>query len=451
METFIQKINKLQDVFSNIGCGEINLPQIVVVGTQNSGKSSVLESLIGKSFLPKGIGIVTRVPLILQITKHSRQDYDEFLKKTGNALADEWAIISDKPDEILVDFDAVQNEIERRTHQIADNNKCLIHEKIVLKVYTHLYNLTFVDLPGMTTISVDDQQQDFEQYVVELILHYVEQPNSIILVIISANEDFYTNKGLIIARKMDPYQTRTIVIITKVDLVNKCKFLEIMNYLSGPNIQVKFKVIGVVNRNQEDINRKKSIEEALKSERQFLKVNYPNIYKRHGHKSLVCLLQQILTNHIKEKYPELQKQLYDLRDKLINELNIFETPVCKVSFVLKLLKDISISYCKRINGRVKLRNIIQNDYLNQINDINPTNNLTTDKIKTILNETNKSLYENEKIVKKLITCEIQLLLKPSLTYVENVYLEMLKMFDTIDQNILEKLARFPQFNRDVST
>lgn len=34
---------------------------------QSSGKSSVLESLVGRDLLPRGTGIVTRRPLILQL------------------------------------------------------------------------------------------------------------------------------------------------------------------------------------------------------------------------------------------------------------------------------------------------------------------------------------------------------------------------------------------------
>ena len=41
----------------------IDLPQIVVVGGQSSGKSSVLESIVGRDFLPRGNNIVTRRPI----------------------------------------------------------------------------------------------------------------------------------------------------------------------------------------------------------------------------------------------------------------------------------------------------------------------------------------------------------------------------------------------------
>lgn len=67
MEALIPVVNKLQDVFNTVGSDSIQLPQIVVVGGQSSGKSSVIESLVGRSFLPRGTGIVTRRPLILQL------------------------------------------------------------------------------------------------------------------------------------------------------------------------------------------------------------------------------------------------------------------------------------------------------------------------------------------------------------------------------------------------
>ena len=48
MDALIPVLNKLQDVFNTVGHESIQLPQIVVVGTQSSGKSSVLENLVGR-------------------------------------------------------------------------------------------------------------------------------------------------------------------------------------------------------------------------------------------------------------------------------------------------------------------------------------------------------------------------------------------------------------------
>ena len=62
MEQLIPVVNKLQDVFGAIGQQSVDLPQIVVVGSQSEGKSSVLEAVVGRDFLPRGLGVVTRRP-----------------------------------------------------------------------------------------------------------------------------------------------------------------------------------------------------------------------------------------------------------------------------------------------------------------------------------------------------------------------------------------------------
>ncbi|CAG9832128.1 unnamed protein product [Diabrotica balteata] len=55
MEALIPDINKLQDVFNTVGSDAIHLPQIIGLGSQISGKSSVIESLLEKSLLPRAV------------------------------------------------------------------------------------------------------------------------------------------------------------------------------------------------------------------------------------------------------------------------------------------------------------------------------------------------------------------------------------------------------------
>lgn len=58
------------DQLNDIGLQQyIKLPQIAVVGSQSSGKSSLLENIVGIDFLPRGSGVVTRRPLELRL-KH---------------------------------------------------------------------------------------------------------------------------------------------------------------------------------------------------------------------------------------------------------------------------------------------------------------------------------------------------------------------------------------------
>ena len=114
--------NKLQDIFAQLGSqSTIELPQVAVVGSQSSGKSSVLESLVGRDFLPRGSDICTRRPLVLQLLQTKRKDdgseeeYGEFLHFPGKRFHD----FSEIRKEIQVLFDVfalllLEDEIEKR-------------------------------------------------------------------------------------------------------------------------------------------------------------------------------------------------------------------------------------------------------------------------------------------------------------------------------------------------
>lgn len=64
----LRKLVTLVDELRDVGLQQyINLPRIAVLGMQSSGKSSVLESIVGLDFLPRGEGVVTRRPLELRL------------------------------------------------------------------------------------------------------------------------------------------------------------------------------------------------------------------------------------------------------------------------------------------------------------------------------------------------------------------------------------------------
>jgi vacuolar protein sorting-associated protein 1 len=65
LRKFVNVIDELRDVGLQ---NHIKLPRIAVLGGQSAGKSSVLESIVGLDFLPRGDGVVTRRPLELRLT-----------------------------------------------------------------------------------------------------------------------------------------------------------------------------------------------------------------------------------------------------------------------------------------------------------------------------------------------------------------------------------------------
>ncbi|KAK5258741.1 Dynamin-related GTPase protein, partial [Exophiala xenobiotica] len=163
-DDLLRTVNKLQDlVFNTIGNDSLDLPQIVVVGSQSSGKSSVLENIVGRDFLPRGSGIVTRRPLILQLINiPADEDADinndeVHVPHTAASVAEhgEWAEFHHIPGRKFTNFNQVRVEIENETARIAGNNKGINRQPINLKIFSpHVLNLTLVDLPGLTKVPI---------------------------------------------------------------------------------------------------------------------------------------------------------------------------------------------------------------------------------------------------------------------------------------------------------
>lgn len=100
----IPTINKLQDILTPVSgeLSKISLPQVAVVGSQSSGKSSVLEALVGRDFLPRGCDICTRRPLALMLENRPRKPDDD---------GREWAEFRHLPGKRFYDFTTVRREI----------------------------------------------------------------------------------------------------------------------------------------------------------------------------------------------------------------------------------------------------------------------------------------------------------------------------------------------------
>ncbi|XP_021950260.1 dynamin-1-like protein [Folsomia candida] len=316
MEDLIPLINKLQSVFKTTGMEEIKLPQIVVVGAQSSGKSSVLESLVKKSFLPRGTGIVTRCPIILQLNQIKEASKKG---KHDSKGPDEWCRFSKTPEKTYTDFDEVRHAIEDLQVEMAGDKKGISMEPIILEVFfPNVIDLTVVNLPGIVKIALDGQPWDIEEQVHNLITNYINNESAIILAVSAANADIATSESIKIANKVDPNGNRTIAVVTKLDLMDKGT--DAANVLTGEIIKVKLGIIGVINRSQQDINNNTSMEEALRKEEEILRKTYPQIHGI-GSPYLAKRLNQILTDHIHQNLPALIRRIAQLSEKCESDLH----------------------------------------------------------------------------------------------------------------------------------
>ncbi|XP_043096518.1 dynamin-1a isoform X4 [Puntigrus tetrazona] len=341
MEDLIPLVNRMQDAFSAIGQNaNLDLPQIAVVGGQSAGKSSVLENFVGKDFLPRGSGIVTRRPLVLQLI-NCPTEYAEFLHCKGKKFTD---------------FDEVRQEIEAETDRITGQNKGISPVPINLRVYSpNVLNLTLVDLPGMTKVPVGDQPADIEHQIKDMLMQFVTKDNCLLLAVSPANSDLANSDALKIAKEVDPQGLRTIGVITKLDLMDEGT--DARDILENKLLPLRRGYIGVVNRSQKDIDGKKDINAAMAAERKFFlsHPSYRHLADRMGTPFLQKTLNQQLTNHIRDTLPglraKLQSQLLSI-EKEVEEYKNFrpDDPSRKTKALLQMVQQFSVDFEKRIEG-----------------------------------------------------------------------------------------------------
>ncbi|CAL9696902.1 unnamed protein product [Knipowitschia caucasica] len=460
MEALIPVINKLQDVFNTVGADVIQLPQIVVVGTQSSGKSSVLESLVGKDILPRGTGIVTRRPLILQLVHIDSDDSRKTTEENG-IDGDEWGKFLHTKNKIYTDFNEIRHEIELETERISGINKGISDEPIHLKIFSpHVVNLTLVDLPGITKVPVGDQPKDIEIQIKDLIFKYISNPNSIILSVTAANTDMATSESLKVAREVDPDGRRTLAVVTKLDLMDAGT--DAMDVLLGRVIPVKLGIIGVVNRSQLDINQKKVVADSIRDEHAFLQKKYPSLANRNGTKYLARTLNRLLMHHIRDCLPELKARINVLASQYQSLLNGYGEPVeDQSSTLLQLITKFAAEYCNTIEGTAKyiettelcggarICYIFHETFGRTLESVDPLGGLTTiDVLTAIRNATGPrpALFVPEISFELLVKRQIKRLEEPSLRCVELVHEEMQRIIQHCSNYSTQELLRFPKLH-----
>jgi replication fork clamp-binding protein CrfC len=229
--------------------------------------------------LPRGSGIVTRRPLILQLinkpaatnkAQANGVSNDEKVDSSNDKEAniDEYGEFLHIPGKKFHDFGKIREEIVRETESKTGRNSGISPAPINLRIYSpNVLTLTLVDLPGLTKVPVGDQPKDIEKQIRDMVLKQISKPNAIILAVTAANQDLANSDGLKLAREVDPEGQRTIGVLTKVDLMDQGT--DVVDILAGRIIPLRLGYVPVVNRGQRDIENKKAISYALEHEKNF--------------------------------------------------------------------------------------------------------------------------------------------------------------------------------------
>ncbi|CAN6270493.1 unnamed protein product [Urochloa humidicola] len=455
-QAVIPLVNSLQDIIARLdgdAAAGLQLPQVAAIGGQSSGKSSVLEALVGRDFLPRGPDICTRRPLVLQLVRHSApEEWGEFLHAPGCRFHD---------------FEQIKREIQLETDKEAGDNKGVSEKQIRLKIFSpNVLDITLVDLPGITRVPVGDQPSDIESRIRTMIMQYIKHPSCIILAVTPANADLANSDALQLARLADPDGSRTIGVITKLDIMDRGT--DARNFLLGNVIPLKLGYVGVVNRSQEDINFNRSIKDALAFEEKFFSTlpAYHGLVHCCGVPQLAKKLNMILLKHITDMLPGLKTRINAQLVAVAKEHAAYGDTVESTAGQGVKLLNILRKYCEafssmvegknrvstdKLSGGARIHYIFQSIFVKSLEqEVDPCKSITDEDIRTTIQNSGGpkgAMFLPELPFEILVRKQIGRLLDPSLQCAQFIYDELIKISHGC---LTSELQKFPILKKRMS-
>eukprot|EP00933_Yihiella_yeosuensis_P075573 TRINITY_DN8500_c0_g1_i1.p1 TRINITY_DN8500_c0_g1~~TRINITY_DN8500_c0_g1_i1.p1 ORF type:complete len:769 (-),score=154.72 TRINITY_DN8500_c0_g1_i1:53-2359(-) len=457
MDRLIPVTNEIRDALAtaNLDLG-IELPEIAVVGGQSVGKSSLLEALVGRAFLPTGAGVVTRRPLLLRLV-HRSED---------NA---EWGEFGHLPGKRFENFDQIREEIKVETERMCGQQQVISAVPIVLQITSpKVITLTLIDLPGITKVPIGDQPEDIEVLIRQLVMDHISSPRCLILAVVAGNADLATADALALSREVDPDGERTIGVLTKLDLADHSAS-EAAQVLDGQIYPLRLGFIGVTCRSFRDVQQGKAIKDQLQSEEKFFRSHsaYRAVAQHCGINHLARRLNRLLLDRLCESLPAIRTQALQMCHTYELELQGYgqpletQSPKDQGALLLSLFAKFAGRFGDAVEGklssqplevpgplgqlvgRARIDFIFRDVFAKTIRDFDSFNGLSDDDIRiAVRNATGPraSLFVPEAAFEMLVRRQIVKLEAPSLQCADLV-------FDELQRVLL--LSELPEFRRFV--
>ncbi|KAF0331626.1 dynamin GTPase [Colletotrichum asianum] len=365
MMVLTKKMIEIRGMLQQVGqSSTLTLPSIVVIGSQSSGKSSVLEALVGHEFLPKGSNMVTRRPIELTLvnTPDSKAEYGEF------------------PDlglRRITDFSSIQRTLTELNLAVPDS-QCVSDDPIHLTIYSpNVPDLSLIDLPGYIQVVGQGQPLELKQKISELCDKYIQPPN-VILAISAADVDLANSTALRASRRVDPRGERTIGVVTKMDLVDATRGSAI---LSDKQYPLRLGYVGVVSRVPQTgglFKRSGSIQSAIAKNESAFFSNHPlefgegsgvNVGTINLRKKLMTVLEQTMSASLQTTSDAIRQELEEATYEFKVQYN--DRPLSAESYLAESLDGFKHSFKKFTEefGRPEMHELLKQELDQKVLDL----------------------------------------------------------------------------------
>lgn len=457
---------------------KLETPRVVVVGTQSSGKSSVLNGILAMDMLPIGRNMVTRTPLNLQLIQTEGDMSVEFGNYEDGLWRVERKIKMTSPEPTIIEIENIREEIENQTIKRAGKGCGISTKEIILKFYSpNVPNLSLIDLPGLTMVACTDrgQPKDIKDQIRSLVSKYIQSEKSLILAVMAARPDLEADMGLDLVKEFDPRGQRTIGVLTKVDLMNNEN--NISDYLYNNvsvDLRTKYGYFAVRNRSSSEMmtmTHKKGLE------REAEYFNGHPVYgamddatkKRIGIRNLGGSLSKILIEHIRKSLPNLLSNLKELQsymEKIVKDLgtSIPDDDDAKITYLNNLINNFVKQYISSLEHRGSTINVGRRlrDYFDEcrknLDNVNPFKDSEPQYYKDVIRNcegNHMSLFSlpieaPEYCLRDKDRRPFHQLLIPSNGCLQDITIELRQLVDEIiDYQHLERFPKFISKLRDI--
>ncbi|KAI0154591.1 dynamin GTPase [Xylariaceae sp. FL1272] len=312
-------LHKIDRLFAcNVG-DYVDLPQLVVVGLQSSGKSSVLEGLTDLPF-PRDSGLCTRF---------ATQIY--FRRSKIKSIVASIVPAKDASEEHQADAKAWRKELEELdassfstimreaatvmgvgSNHSPGQQPAFSEDVLMLEIADPSQeHFSVIDVPGTFKKQTEGVTTKEDIKIVDrMVRGYMTNPRSVMLTIVSANSDI-ANEGIVQqAEDLDPDGIRTLGVLTKPDLVDKGAEGKVIELVEGKRHRLRLGWHVVRNLGQAELDQQTESRQAKEDE--FFKIQAPwdTLDKdKVGVSSLRRRLQEILAMHIRREFPKVRSDI----------------------------------------------------------------------------------------------------------------------------------------------
>ncbi|KAG0641431.1 P-loop containing nucleoside triphosphate hydrolase protein [Tuber brumale] len=347
------KLLSIIDSLRELGISDdIPLPQLVVVGDQSSGKSSLLEGLTGLSF-PIASDLCTRfatqIVLRRATSEQSRVQVSIIPGPDGQGSESQHACLAAfRHTADNSDFGA-----EQFSMLLSDAAECM-------------------GLPKPGTEDIDDLEKRFSNHVLKVELSGPDHPHLSVVdvpvakgrvsidegvrAVMDGRNNLANQEVFRMARAADPTGSRTVGVVTKCDALQPGEEADILRILQNKVENLRHGWFAVKNRSAKDIRNNITIEERHLNEENFFKTSPWCELERNrvGIKPLKSFLGKLLYEHIREEFPTLVEdiaaKLQDSKVQLAEFGPARQTPIEQRVYLTKIVYQYEAAVDRALAG-----------------------------------------------------------------------------------------------------